>query len=316
MAPLNPTVNGAPFPPLVYYAGPQVFGTGETTSALSIASNGTLALSGSGSSATDAVRLAALNEILSPQMKSNIAPEDAFTGSFASALAYAGVRTAAINGNPFNTSASNPYATIAQLFPNTTLGQQLLHITQDILAGASAASGGLGQKRQIFSAMLGGFDTHTSELSTHNSLYAQVDDALDAFYTAIEMLNTLIAEGKVPGVSQALEVTLFTMSDFGRTFLPNSSGGTDHAWGNHMLVLGSQVKGGATYGTFPDLTLQTDSTSAQNDIGEGRWLPTTSSDQYANTLALWLGIDPSDQSYVFPRLSNFPTTSLGFMITP
>jgi hypothetical protein len=50
-------------------------------------------------------------------------------------------------------------------------------------------------------------------------------------------------------------VTVFTQSDFGRTFAPNETFGTDHAWGNHHLVMGGAVKGKKTYGTYPTLVL-------------------------------------------------------------
>ena len=42
------------------------------------------------------------------------------------------------------------------------------------------------------------------------------------------------------------EVTTFTLSDFGRTLQPAGTGtgvGSDHAWGNHHLVMGGAVAG-------------------------------------------------------------------------
>lgn len=53
---------------------------------------------------------------------------------------------------------------------------------------------------------------------------------------------------------QASEVTLVTMSEFGRRSQENASAGVDHGWGNAMLLLGGSVNGGQVYGTWPGLS--------------------------------------------------------------
>ncbi|MBK6751357.1 MAG: hypothetical protein IPG67_15510 [Acidobacteria bacterium] len=52
------------------------------------------------------------------------------------------------------------------------------------------------------------------------------------------------------------------------------------------------------------------------DLGSaarGRWIPTTSVEQYANTLSSWFGLPAEDRDYVFPNLPNFGMSDLGFM---
>jgi uncharacterized protein (DUF1501 family) len=50
------------------------------------------------------------------------------------------------------------------------------------------------------------------------------------------------------------------------------------------------------------------------DVGQGRLIPDYSVDQYAGTLAKWLGASAADLNTVFPNLANFgSSTDLGFM---
>jgi len=109
-------------------------------------------------------------------------------------------------------------------------------------------------------------------------------------------------------------VTTFTLSDFGRTFSPSGSGagtvGSDHGWGNHHFVMGGSVTGGRFYGTYPTLALG----GPDDTDNRGRWIPTTSVDQYAATLASWYGLSSSDAPAVFPLLGNFSPSNLGFLM--
>src|SRR5262249_38551249 len=177
-------------------------------------------------------------------------------------------------------------------FPNTSLGNQLKQVAQIIQVRNT-----LGLKRQIFFVSLGGFDTHGGQLPIQDALLLQLSQALNAFYlSTVEM-----------GVDS--QVTTFTESDFARTFQPNTNGGTDHAWGNHYFVIGGAVKGGDMYGIFPTLDLGISDDAGSN----GRWIPTTSLDQYGATLAAWFGVSATDMATVFPTLANFATKNIGFI---
>jgi uncharacterized protein (DUF1501 family) len=107
----------------------------------------------------------------------------------------------------------------------------------------------------------------------------------------------------------ANNVTSFTMSDFSRTFQPNSNTGSDHAWGAHRMVMGGAVKGGMMFGTFPSLTLNGPDDSGTN----GRWVPTTGSVQYAATLASWFGVPTGQLASIFPNIGTFGPITLGFV---
>ena len=177
-------------------------------------------------------------------------------------------------------------------FPATSLGSQLKMVAKII-----SARGQLGLSRQIFFCTLGGFDTHSTQVATQDALLGQLSPAMNAFYLATQEL----------GADQM--VTTFTNSEFGRTLMANSNGGTDHAWGSHHFIVGGAVQGGDLYGNFPVLAL-----GGQSDANNrGALIPTTSVDQYGATLAQWFGVSPAGLASIFPNIGNFPTSNLGFL---
>ena len=135
-----------------------------------------------------------------------------------------------------------------------------------------------------------------AEVGAHADLLGELDAALAAFYRATVELGV------------AGSVTTFTASDFGRTYASNGDG-SDHGWGNHHLVVGGAVSGGRIYGDMP--VLQVD---GPDDVGDGRWIPTTAVDEYAATLARWFGVASSDLPLVLPNLGRFRRNDLGFMV--
>ncbi|KGM42216.1 hypothetical protein JY96_14420 [Aquabacterium sp. NJ1] len=165
----------------------------------------------------------------------------------------------------------------------------------------------LGMNRQFFMVNMGGFDTHSSQISEHAERMAQLDHALAYFDRVL---------GGMPAGDMRSQVTTFTASEFGRTFTSNGDG-TDHGWGGHQLIMGGAVIGTEVYGTFP--TYSTANTSgvfsSPDQIQNGVLIPTTSVDQYAYTLGKWMGVSDSNLQAILPNLSQFNSSSydLGFM---
>lgn len=160
------------------------------------------------------------------------------------------------------------------------------------LIGARAA---LNLRRQVFFVSLGGFDNHNLLMQDHPNLMTRLNGAMSAFYAATQEL----------GVAE--KVTTFTASDFGRTLSSNADG-SDHGWGSHHFVMGGAVNGGRFYGTAPRVSIQSD-----DQVGQGRLLPTTGVDQFAATLARWFGCDAGELPGILPNIGKFSNTDLGFV---
>jgi uncharacterized protein (DUF1501 family) len=273
-------LNASSFPVFLSTAGNVLQGAGASTSPVAVAPGESLQLAGFNASAASEARWNALNNLISTD--SGVALVQAANNTLANSISDAKALTAALAKS----------TALKTQFPKTTLAAQLQQVAEIIQVQAD-----LGMSRQIFFCSLGGFDTHTAELSTHDTLYPQVSQALAAFYEATEEL----------GVADS--VTTFTESDFNRTFQPTSGNGSDHAWGGHHFVLGGAVQGGRIFGKFPSFELGgPDDTDVR-----GRWIPTSSTDQYGATLCSWFGIPSSGLAGVFPNLANFPTANLGFL---
>jgi uncharacterized protein (DUF1501 family) len=198
--------------------------------------------------------------------------------------------------------------TIATVFPGSGLGDQLLQVAKIIKLNQSSPQ--LSLNRQIFFVTQGGYDTHQNQAEDHAGNLAELSAALNAFYAATVEL----------GLSD--RVTTFTLSDFGRTLETSGDAGsigTDHGWGSHQIVMGASVQGGNFYGTpnsttgsiFPQLVMGGPDDMYDDD--RGRWIPTSSVEQYGATLATWFGVPAIDLSMVFPLIGNFPAQTLGFM---
>jgi uncharacterized protein (DUF1501 family) len=259
-------------------AGTNTFQVGNNVFEYQISNNGSIGLSGFDGS-HGMIRYQAVQGLL------NLPHQNLFEAEFARitnrSIANNALLSSALAGITLNTA-----------FPaNSSLSDQL-----QMAAKLIAARNTLGMRRQIFFCSVGGYDTHEDELASQTNLLAELSECMNAFYQATLELGV------------ADRVTLFTASDFGRTFQSNGSG-ADHAWGSHALVLGGSVNGGNIYGSYPTLVLD-----GPDDVGEGRWIPSTSVDEYSATLAKWFGVSgQSDLINVLPNIGNFQNPDLGFM---
>ncbi len=270
----------AKVPMIMSVAGDTVFCNGTKTTPVSVSTGNVFSAQCSEGTTECGAQLATAQALLS--FSSGLSLVQADNGIMTNAYGYAKTLTDAVAS----------VSALKTVFPATGLGAQLKQIAQLIQVRAA-----LGVSRQIFFAGVGNFDTHQDQLNLQGQLLAQISPAMAAFYAATQELNVANA------------VTSFTMSDFSRTFQPNSNTGSDHAWGSHHMVMGGAVKGGQMYGTFPTLTLNGPDDSGSN----GRWVPTTGSAQYAATLAEWFGVSAAQLPAIFPNIGSFATANLGFV---
>lgn len=170
----------------------------------------------------------------------------------------------------------------------TVFGPSIIEQDLRMMADIISINTELGAKRQVFFTTFGGWDHHDEVLNNQLAMLPRLDNGI---YSFINAMNDL-------GLKD--NVTLMTISDFGRTLTSNGNG-TDHAWGGNSIVVGGSVNGGNVYGDYPDLVLN----NPLNLDARGRFIPTTSSDELYAELALWFGVSINDLSYILPNIGNF-----------
>lgn len=258
-------------------AGTNTFEVGNVVLPYTVSPTGSIGLSGFNGSANDNVRLQAFKDLLA--LPQNNLFEKAYADTVSRSIADNELLTTALTGIP----------TLQTQFPTTDLGNQL-----NMIAKLIAARSNLSMNRQIFFCSVGGYDTHGDQLAGQAGLLTELSQALNAFYSATAELGV------------ANQVTTFTASDFGRTY-PTNGSGSDHGWGSHQFVMGGAVKGGRLFGTFPTLAV-----NGPDDTGQGRWIPSTSVDEFSSTMASWFGVSASDLPTVLPNIGRFAHPDLGF----
>ncbi|HEU5339778.1 DUF1501 domain-containing protein [Edaphobacter sp.] len=171
------------------------------------------------------------------------------------------------------------------VYPNTPFGNSLKQVAQLMKAnlGVEAA----------FSD-IGGWDTHQNQGNSNGQLANRLKDFSDSIAAFWQDMGT-----------DAENVTLVTMSEFGRTARQNGTGGTDHGHANAMLVLGGPVKGGKVYGKWPGL---------ENDqLNEGRDLKVTTDFRRVLGEAAYKTLGSKNLALVFPGYEVDPGDFLNFI---
>ena len=269
--------------------GQNSFQVGKNIDQYAVGTGGAIALTGAGTgTSVNGLRTAAMNDVLAMQ-NANLF-ETAFGGITNGALNNSALLSTVITG-------ASPVQNVFNGVPNSSLAQQLHMVARLVNAQTQ-----LGLKRQIFFVRIGGFDLHDNQVvlgntvsGAHTNLLRDISQSLNAFYTALTQLG---AEN---------QVTAFTSSDFGRTYNTNGDG-SDHGWGSHQFMLGGAVKGGDIYGKMPNFAM-----GGPDDTGRGRWIPSTSVDEFAATLAKWFGVSATNIPAIFPNIGRFAKPDLGFM---
>ncbi len=139
--------------------------------------------------------------------------------------------------------AQQPFTgTLPAGWPTTAFARQLWTVAQAIRFNLGL---------RYATVDLGGWDTHDGQGTAGSGYHyyqnkiAELSQALTAFYAE---LNT---------GGEMARVTVAVQSEFGRRVRENGSRGTDHGYGNPMLVLGGPVNGRAFYGNWLGLAPET-----------------------------------------------------------
>jgi len=157
-------------------------------------------------------------------------------------------------------------------YPRSQFGRHLQQIAQLIKADVGL---------EIAFADVGGWDTHVNQGGSSGQLAQRLAD----FSGSIGALVTDLGD-------RMADVTILTMSEFGRTARQNGNGGTDHGHASALFVIGGSVKGGRVYGRWPGLEPE--------QLNEGRDLALTTDFRsvFSEVITKQLGADRIDA--IFP----------------
>lgn len=120
------------------------------------------------------------------------------------------------------------------VYPNSALGNSLKQIAQLIKMNVGL---------EIAFAEHGGWDTHFNQ-GTDQGVFARnatdLSNSIAAFWTDLGQLQD--------------DVTIMSMTEFGRTVKQNGTNGTDHGRGSCNFIIGNNVNGGKVHGIVKPLS--------------------------------------------------------------
>jgi uncharacterized protein (DUF1501 family) len=170
-------------------------------------------------------------------------------------------------------------------YPRGPLGKSLQQIAQLIKSGAGL---------EVAFAEVGGWDNHVNEGGVSGQLANRLKDFGDSLAAFHRDMGDRMAD-----------ITVLTMSEFGRTARENGNRGTDHGHAHAMFALGGPVKGGKVYGDWPGLK--------DHQLHDGRDLALTTDfrDVFAEVAMRHLGVE--DPTGIFPGYEVSPARVRGFL---
>jgi len=170
-------------------------------------------------------------------------------------------------------------------YPRSPFGQHLRQIAQLIKADVGL---------EIAFADVGGWDTHVNQGGATGQLANRLDDFSKSIAALVQDLGNRMAD-----------VTILTMSEFGRTARQNGNGGTDHGHATSMFVIGGDVKGKKVHGKWPGLEPE--------QLNEGRDLALTTDFRSVFSEVAFKHLGAAKMDAVFPGFKGDQKNWLGIL---
>jgi len=184
--------------------------------------------------------------------------------------------------------AANPQQYVAENsadYPRSPFGQHLKQIAQLIKADVGL---------EIAFADVGGWDTHVNQGGATGQLAQRLDDFSKSIAAMVQDLGNRMAD-----------VTILTMSEFGRTARQNGNAGTDHGHATSMFVIGGDVKGKKVHGKWPGLEPE--------QLNEGRDLALTTDFRSVFSEVAFKHLGAAKMDAVFPGFKGDQSKWLGLI---